>query len=157
MEAIYTWLNQNSIIYTRHDHDAVFTVEEADAHTGRIEGVSAKTLLVFGEKTKQFYLISLEGHKKLEQPRIKALVGERVRFADATDLQRMLNVTPGSVSPLGLMFDTHIEISVYVVDQEILDADIVTWHPNNNTQTLEFTQENNQKILDTLPHKKMTY
>ena len=156
-QEIYVWLEKHDIHYTQHDHRAVFTVDEAATIEEDIPGIHAKTLLVRGEKTGSFFLVSLEGSKKLEQPRIKKLVGERVRFAKPEDLERILHVTPGSVSPLGLIFDTELNISSYIIDQDILESDIVTWHPNNNTQTLEFTQDAFQKILQLLPHKTLTY
>ena len=156
-ELIFDFLRTNAVEYVEHNHAPVYTVEEADNQTGHIKGISAKTLLVFGEKSKKFYLISLEGHKKMEQKRIKELLGERVRFSTPENLLQLLHVTPGSVSPLGLIFDTDREIASYVIDQEILDAEFITWHPNANTQTLQFTQEMNQKFLDTIPHKKITY
>ena len=99
------------------------------------------------EKTKQFYLVSLAGEKRLDQKNIKRHIGERVRFATTNDLERILRVTPGSVSPLGLIFDTTGDIQGYIIDQTVLDAQMVTWHPNLNTQTLQFTQEEFQKIL----------
>jgi len=155
--AINDFLDTHKISYTPYEHEPVFTVEEADSIAGHIEGVSAKTLLVFGEKTRDFYLISLEGHKKIEQKRIKELLGERVRFSTPEDLERILHVTPGSVSPLSLVFDTNTEIKKYVIDSTILESDLVTWHPNNNSQTWQFTQEMNQRFLDSIPHEKATY
>lgn len=154
---IFQWLNDHAITYTLYEHQAVFTVDEANAVTGHIDGIDAKTLLVKTEKTKDFYLVSLVGEKKLDQKRIKELTGQRVRFAEADDLERILHVTPGSVSPLGLIFDTESEIHGYIIDQEIIDADLVTWHPNANTMTLQFTQNQFQKILSLVPHKKATY
>ena len=156
-EKVNRWLDDASVRYISHTHPAVFSVDEADEHTGHIEGVAAKTLLVFGEKTKAFYLISLEGHKKLSQAAIKTLLGERVRFAKSEDLGRILNVVPGSVSPLGLIFDTESEIRKYVIDKEILEADFVTWHPNDNTQTYQFDQENMGKVLNMLGHEIVVY
>lgn len=154
---IFDWLDENHIEYTMFEHKAVFTVEEAVAATGHIEGVDAKTLLVKTEKSKQLYLVSLVGEKKLDQKRIKELTTERVRFSDADDLERILQVTPGSVSPLGLIFDTDQEIQAYIIDQDILDANLVTWHPNVNTMTLQFPQEQFQKILGLIPHPKINY
>jgi len=156
-QAIYEFLQSHNIAYNRFDHVAVYTVEEADNQAEHIEGISAKTLLVFGEKTKKFYLISLEGHKKMEQKRIKELLGERVRFSTPEDLERILHVTPGSVSPLGLIFDTDTEITSYVIDQDILDSELVTWHPNANTQTLQLTKEMNQKFLEIITHNQLIY
>ncbi len=156
-EQIYDFLRTHHIAYVQYEHVPVFTVDEADAVTGSIEGVSAKTLLVCGEKTKQFYLVSLEGHKRMDQKRIKELLGERVRFSNPDDLERVLRVTPGSVSPLGLIFDTENEIASYIIDQEILDSQYVTWHPNINTQTLQITQSMNKKFLECLGHRILTY
>lgn len=156
-ETIYAFLDNNAISYTVFNHPAVFTVEEADAIEDAIPGIKAKTLLVFGEKTKKLYLISLEGHKKLEQSKIKLAIGERVRFAQANILSDILHVTPGSVSPLGLLFDTQQCISAYIIDNEIMSSDTVSWHPNINTQTLSFSQEMNQMFLSLLPHRKILY
>ena len=154
---IFDWLERHDVLYRAFTHPAVYTVQEAEQVTAHIDGVDAKTLLVKGEKSKKFYLVSLIGTKQIEQSRIKTLIGERIRFADATDLERILHTYPGAVSPLGLVFDQQSEIQQYLIDKDILDADIVTWHPNDNTQTLQFTQGHYQKILNLLPHQTITY
>lgn len=154
---ILTHLEAHDIDYQAFSHKPVFTVEEAEKVSADIEGIDAKTLVVYTEKSSRFFLVSLEGKKKLEQSRVKELVGERIRFASPEDLMRMLKTTPGSVSPLGLIFDTQQEIEGYLVDQDIYDAEYVLWHPNDNAQTLQFTQEAFQQFLDTVPHSVMRY
>lgn len=156
-EQIYEFLDKNDISYTKHQHDPVFTMEDTENITSDLKGFSAKTLLVFGEKTKNFYLISIDGYERIDKAKIKELLGERIRFSKEEDLQEILNVTPGSVSPLGLIFDKSKVIKKFVVDQKALEAEIVQWHPNNNNQTLEFKKEEFQKFLDLLEHEVLIY
>lgn len=154
---IYEYLDTHNLNYERYDHPAVFTVTESQAHTAHIPGLDAKTLVVYGEKSKDLYLVSLEGNTKLSQSIIKSLIGERVRFADSDVLADVLCTTPGSVSPLGLIFDTKQTIKGYIIDERIWAADQLAWHPNINTQTLVFNTAVFKAFLDTLPHQTMNY
>ncbi len=154
---IYTYLDDNDIKYISHTHEPVFTMEDTENITSHLEGFAAKTLLVFGEKTKNFYLISIDGHERINKTRIKELLGERIRFSNKEDLERILAVKPGSVSPLGLIFDKDREIKKFVIDKRALDADIVMWHPNSNNQTIQFKKEEFIKFIDLLEHKYLIY
>lgn len=156
-DTIYQHLSEHQIKYTRYDHQAVFSVADSLEHTSHVPGLDAKTLVVLGEKSKDLYLVSLEGNTKLSQPIIKSLIGERVRFADSTVLADVLHTTPGSVSPLGLIFDAQQRIKSYIVDEQIWTAAELAWHPNINTQTLVFSTPVFQAFLDTVPHQILTY
>ncbi|MFW0871078.1 MAG: YbaK/EbsC family protein [Patescibacteria group bacterium] len=156
-QAIYQYLDTHQLEYDQYTHPAIHTVEEARATISEVPGIEAKTLLVYTEKSKSFYLISLVGEKKISQSVIRSLIGERVRFALAYDLARILHTTPGSVSPLGLLFDTLGEIKGYIIDEQIINASEVAWHPNINTQTLVFSKNIFQMFLSLLPHSILIY
>ena len=151
--AIFAFLDEHDIAYKQHEHEPVFTCEEAERVTGHIPGIDAKTLLVSGKKSGSFYLVSLPAEKRIDQKQMRGAVGENVSFAGPEDLERMLRTLPGSVSPLGLIFDANSEIQKYLIDSDITDAAIVTWHPNDNSQTLEFSQGEFQKFLELIPHQ----
>ena len=156
-DEILAWLDYQNISYTLFEHEAVYTFPEAERVTGHLGGVGAKTLLVKTQKSQGLYLLSVVGDKKLEQGRVKALLGERVTFVGVETLEKVLRVTPGSVSPLGLIFDTTQAIQGYLIDEDLLSAERVNWHPNDNTMTVQLTQEAWEKVLSCLPHSQLVY
>ena len=101
------WLSDHSIQYTLHTHPAVFTVPEAKIHCGHIPGTHCKNLFLKNKKTGQFYLVTIPHEERLDLNKFRGLIGApKVRFAEPDDLSEILGLTPGAVSPLGLINDT---------------------------------------------------
>ncbi|MCE7748969.1 MAG: prolyl-tRNA synthetase associated domain-containing protein [Candidatus Heimdallarchaeota archaeon] len=142
------WLDCKNINYKLHIHPAVFTVEEAKKHCSFIPGLHCKNLFL-KEKTgdKRYFLVTLPSDKKLEFRTLEMLLNSsKLTFAKEEELQKILGLSTGAVSALGLINDTENEV-VFVVDREVWDAEIVSFHPNINTETLEFKQEFFHKII----------
>ncbi len=161
MTTVETYLNEHHVEFILHEHPAVYTCEEAEKHCSHIPGLPCKNLFLRNEKKRAYYLCILPAAKRADLKQIAAIVGEKsVSFANVKKLKEFLGLTPGAVSPFGLINDT--ENSVYVlVDRDVWEADIVSFHPNRNTASLELSGEmfrkfmksrdNIQKIIDIIP------
>ena len=142
------WLEKRKIKYILHTHPAVFTVEEAQKHCSFIPGLHCKNLFLKEKKgEKRYFLITLQADKRLELNELEKLIlSSKLTFANKEELENFLGLSIGAVSPLGLINDERNEV-IYVVDKAVWDADIVAFHPNINTETLEIQQEYFHKII----------
>jgi len=79
-------------------------------------------------------------------------LNEKIKFANENDLKNLLGVEPGSVSPFGLINDSEHKIKV-VVGKKIWESDFVSFHPNNNTETLELSGEDFRRYIESLKNE----
>ena len=129
-------LDRLGIAYTRHDHPPVFTVDEALLHWKGIDAAHCKNLFLRNKKGTRHYLVVAEHSNPVSLQRVAEVVGDdRLSFGSPERLQRYLGLTPGSVSPLGLINDSAKDVRV-VVDVDLRDAPAVGFHPNVNTATV---------------------
>lgn len=158
MPSVESYLKNHHINYILHEHPAVFTCEEAEKHCSHIPGLPCKNLFLRNEKKRAYYLCILPAGKRADLKQIAEIAGEKsISFANAEKLEEFLGLTPGAVSPFGLINDTANSVHV-LVDRDVWEADIVSFHPNRNTASLELTgemfrkflkgRENIQKVID---------
>ncbi|MHA2123353.1 MAG: YbaK/EbsC family protein [Promethearchaeota archaeon] len=106
-DSLKQWLTDHDINYVLHTHPAVFTVPEAKKHSGYIPGTHCKNLFLKNKKTAQLYLVTIPYDKRLDLNQFRRSVGApKIRFAGTEDLLETLGITPGAVSPIGLVNDT---------------------------------------------------
>ena len=131
------WLFDHNIHYSLHTHPAVFTVSEAKIHSGHIKGAHCKNLVLKNKKSGQIYLVTIPYDKSLDLKLFhKMISASKVRFADEKELSEFLGITPGAVSPLGLINDKENKV-IFWIDENIWNAEIICCHPNINTETLQ--------------------
>ena len=148
MKDIYQILNDLTVEYIRHDHLAVFTCEEAEKFCPPIPGGKSKNLFLRNRKGDKHYLLIVESSKRVDLGRLASLVNEsKLGFASEERLKEHLGLTPGSVSPFGLINDQTHRVIV-LIDQDLWKEDRLSFHPNINTATLELTREEFKKFLD---------
>jgi Ala-tRNA(Pro) deacylase len=153
MEEVFKILDNLGIKYKKFEHVAVYTVEEADGLNLGIDGAKNKSLFLRNAKGDKHYLVMLNGKKRLDLLNLQALLNEtRLSFASPERLLKYLKLTPGSVSPLGLINDTNHEVNV-VVDKELLKYKNLAFHPNINTQTIAMNVDDFNKYLDNTGNK----
>lgn len=129
-------LAQLQIPFDRHDHPAVATVAEAEAHWADIDAAHCKNLFLRNQKGDRHYLVILAAAKRADLRQVAEQVGDgKLSFASPERLLKYLGVTPGAVSPFGLIHDEARHVRVYV-DGDLFQADRVSFHPNDNTATL---------------------
>jgi len=146
---VFDFLKQNEIEYKLHEHHAVFTCEEAEEHCGHIPGIHSKNLFLKSRKPDKYYLVILPEYKRLDLKKMEDILGVKLSFAAEKYLISILGLKQGSVSPFGLINDTEKITSLYI-DEDVLNSDIISYHPNVNTATLELTQDNFRKYLGCL-------
>jgi Ala-tRNA(Pro) deacylase len=133
---VYEVLNKLGILYTRHEHPAVFTVEQASQHWTDLSGAHCKNLFLRNKKGTRHYLVILLTSKQADLKQLNTKLKEdRLSFGSAERLEKYLGLTPGAVSPFGLINDSRKEVIV-IVDQDLRRAGRVNFHPNINTVTL---------------------
>jgi Ala-tRNA(Pro) deacylase len=122
--------------YELHEHPPVFTAEEAEAHWRAIAGVAVKNLFLRNKKGNRHYLVILGIDKQADLRQLVRIIGDdRLSFASADRLLQHLGVTPGSVSPFGLIHDRARGVQV-VVDSDLRAAERLIFHPNDNTASI---------------------
>jgi len=147
-------LEELNIKYEKYNHPAVFTVEEAQKQE-RGEGIDGKNLFLINKKGDKHYLVILPGSKRLNLKNLEKKIGESdLSFASIERLNKYLGVTPGSVSPFGLINDINREVIV-IVDLELLNSKKQGFHPNINTQTLTISTKDFKKFLKEVGNKIM--
>ena len=129
-------LDELQISFTRYEHPPVATVEEAAAHWAGIEGTHCKNLFLRNQKGDRHYLVVVEHLKRVDLRRLAEQIGDgKLSFASPERLMAHLGLTPGSVSPFGLINDHARAVRVFL-DLDLESAALVAFHPNINTATL---------------------
>ncbi|MBY8991611.1 MAG: prolyl-tRNA synthetase associated domain-containing protein [Candidatus Lokiarchaeota archaeon] len=146
-ESLEQWLAKHNIKYILHSHTAVFTVPEAKIHAGHISGSHCKNLFLKNKKSGQLYLVTIPYDKRLDLNQFRKMIGApKIRFAGPEDLLEVLGITPGAVSPLGLVNDTDDKV-IFMIDENIWNANEICCHPNVNTETLQIPGTEFQKLI----------
>lgn len=153
-EKLYEILKELGITeYKVYEHEEIFTSREAEDAGLIMPGLNLKNLLVKDKKAEDFYLIILDYRRHMDEKHFKQVAGwEKIRFAKPEELMELMGLTPGSVSPFGLICDTERRITV-VLGKEITNAPLdepVNFHPNRNTATLALSKGDFLKFLDYL-------
>lgn len=127
--------NEHQIAYELHTHQAVFTVEEAEALECAIGKPHCKNLFL-KDKRKTYFLISILGSKRVNLKALSAHFGNgHFSFGNADDLLEMLGVTPGSVTPYGLINDKAKQVT-FLLDSELTQYKLTNFHPLRNDMTV---------------------
>ncbi len=117
------------------EHIAVFTVEESRAIDRDIPGAHTKNLFL-KDVAGQFWLVTVPAEMRVDLKALPAAIGaKRVSFGKGEDMERLIGVTPGSVTPLGAIADAGGAVRV-VLDASLAAAGRVNCHPLRNTATL---------------------
>jgi Ala-tRNA(Pro) deacylase len=145
--AVYACLEALAIPFERHEHPAVFTVDEALEHWAAIDAVHCKNLFLRNKKGDRHYLVVAAHTTVIDIGALAARIGEgRLSFASAERLAAHLGLTPGAVSPFGLINDRPASVRV-LVDDALRTAARVGFHPNVNTATVVLSFADFQRFL----------
>lgn len=131
----YQFLTEHGICYEVTEHKAVFNMEELDSVELPYPELDAKNLFVRDDKKKNYYLITVKGDKRVNLKEFRKAHGLRnLSFASPEDLMSIMGLTPGSVTPLGLLNDKEHKVRFYL-DADFTDR-LMGIHPNENTATV---------------------
>ena len=145
--AVYDALESLGIPFQRFEHPPVFTSEEADVHWRGLPGVRCKKLFLRNKKGDHHYLVVLEISKKADLKQIVKLVNDdRLSFGSPERLMTELGLTPGSVSPFGLLNDADGSV-VVLIDEDLRGAEGLIFHPNINTASVVVSWEGLERFF----------
>lgn len=152
----YDLLDELEIEYERTDHrDNPATTMEMCNEIDAVLGITiCKNLFLCNRQKTDFYLLAMPGDKPFKTKDLSAQLGiARLSFATEDFMEEFLDITPGSVSVLGLMNDTENRVRL-LVDEEILDMEYFGCHPCINTSSMRLkTADLLQKFLPAVHHE----
>ena len=150
MDTVLEFLQSNAILYKLFRHEPVFTVEQARETRKTIDGLHCKNLFIRNQKGNKHFLVIFPADMEVDLKMLALQVGiTKISFASAKRLQKYLGVKPGSVSVFGLLNDKDKLVELFL-HEDVLKADIVTFHPNDNSATISLSKEQFQKVLKKL-------
>ncbi len=153
---VYDFLDKLSVTYQRVDHEAAMTMEaceEIDRTLGDDTAI-CKNLFLCNRQETNFYLLLMPGDKPFKTKDLSAQIGSaRLSFAKPEYMEKYLDITPGSVSVLGLMNDHEKKVQL-LIDEDVLKDPYFGCHPCINTSSLKFTTKDFiEKIIPALEHE----
>lgn len=129
-------LDKNKIKYQVVNHPAVYTAEEADKYVKDYNFCRAKNLFLRTANKKHYYLLLIEENDRLDFKKFRDVAQtSRVSMASSDELNEKLDLTPGSVSPFGLLNNKKKDVELDI-QRKILDDRYIGVHPNENTATV---------------------
>lgn len=151
---VYDLLDRLGVSYQRVDHEPAMTMEVCAAIDVALEATICKNLLLCNRQCTAFYLLMIPGDKVFKTKDLSKQIGSsRLSFAAPEYMEKYLDITPGSVSVLGLMNDTGHDVQL-LIDEDVLKGEYVGCHPCINTSSLRLrTEDLMQKILPAMDHE----
>lgn len=148
----YDALDRLGIEYSVVDHEHADTIEACHEIESTLGAKICKNLFLTNRQQTEFYLLLMPGDKPFKTKLLSKQIGTaRLSFASAEHMQELLDITPGSVSVLGLLNDggrVHL-----VIDKDLLDDEFIGCHPCINTSTLRLkTADIVEKLLPSIGH-----
>lgn len=156
---VYDFLDKLGIQYQRIDHEAAMTMEACEEidHALGDNTTICKNLFLCNRQETDFYLLLMPGDKPFKTKDLSAQIhSARLSFAKPEYMEKYLDITPGSVSVLGLMNDSEKKVQL-LIDEDVMKEPYFVCHPCINTSSLKFTTEDlMQKIIPALEHEPVT-
>jgi len=151
---VYDLLDSLGVEYMRVDHEAAMTMEICEQIDRTLGATICKNLFLCNRQETDFYLLMIPGDKKFKTKDISAQIGSsRLSFAGEEHMLRYLDITPGSVSILGLMNDKENKVRL-LIDEDVLNGEYIGCHPCINTSSLRIkTSDMMDKIIPALAHE----
>ncbi len=148
-QKVFDALHALNIKYEVIFHPPTPTVEEALIYWKDLEAVHCKNLFFRNHKGNRHYLVVFDCMKQLNIHDLEQRLKQgKLSFASPERMNRYLGISPGSVSPFGLINDTEKHVTVFI-DKQLLDAKKLSFHPNDNTASLSLTTSDFVHFLET--------
>lgn len=134
---VYDLLDKLGISFERVDHEPAETMEACLAIDEVLApAVICKNLFLCNTQKTNFYLLMIRDDKKFKTKEIsKQINSARLSFATSEFMEEYLDITPGSVSVMGLMNDTENKVKL-LVDEDVINSEYVGCHPCINTSSM---------------------
>lgn len=134
--AVYDFLDSTGVAYTTLCHPAAFTMEECEAVRKAIGALVFKNLFLTNKQQTLFFLLMIPAGKPFKTKYLSSQLGcARLSFASPEAMAELLHITPGAVSPLGLIHDKECRVKL-IVDRDLALIDRYACHPCVNTASV---------------------
>jgi len=153
-QRVYDFLDGLGIEYMRADHDAAMTMEICEEIDRTLGAAICKNLFLTNRQQTVFYLLMMPGDMVFKTKDLSAQIGSsRLSFGSPEHMEELLDITPGSLSILGLMNDAGKKVNL-LIDEDILTGEFIGCHPCINTSSLKIlTSDMWEKIIPALEHE----
>ena len=150
----YDFLDKLGIAYQRIDHAPAMTMEVCAAIDEVLDATICKNLLLCNRQCTSFYLLMIPGNKHFKTTELSHQIGSsRLSFAAPEYMEAFLDITPGSLSILGLMNDKDMKVQL-LIDEDVLKGEYVGCHPCINTSSIRIkTTDLEQKVIPAMGHE----
>lgn len=149
----YDFLDSLGVDYERIDHEPAMTMEVCEEVDRVLGATICKNLFLCNRQQTDFYLLMMPGDKPFKTKDLSAQIGSsRLSFASPEDMERLLDITPGSVSVLGLKNDEDKVVRL-LIDSDVTNGEFIGCHPCINTSSLRIkTKDMMEKIIPAMGH-----
>ena len=149
---IYDCLDALGIEYDRVDHPAYDTMEDCEATDELLECGTVKNLLLCNSQKTEFYMLLMPADKKFKTKELSKQIGSaRLSFASGELMEQLLDITPGSLTVLGLINDSDKKVRL-LIDRDVCESEYIVAHPCINTTSLKIKTSDIFGVF--LPHLK---
>ena len=150
----YDLLDKLGVAYERVDHEAAMTMEVCQEIDKVLQATICKNLFLCNRQEIKFYLLMITDTKVFHTKDLSAQINSsRLSFAKPEYMEKFLDITPGSVSVLGLMNDTENHVQL-LIDEDVLKGEFIGCHPCINTSSIRFhTSDLVEKVLPAVNHE----
>ena len=150
----YDLLDSLEVAYQRIDHEAAMTMEACAEIDRVLDATICKNLLLCNRQCTSFYLLMIPGDKVFKTSELSKQIGSsRLSFAKPEHMEQFLDITPGSVSVLGLMNDRENHVQL-LIDADVLKGEYFGCHPCINTSSLRLrTKDLMETIIPAMGHE----
>lgn len=151
---VYDLLDELKVDFQRIDHEVAMTMEACAEIDKTLQATICKNLFLCNRQETDFYLLMMPGDKKFKTKELsKQLDTARLSFAGEKFMEEFLDITPGSVSVMGLMNDRNKKVQL-VMDEDILKGEYIGCHPCINTSSLRIrTEDMLKKVIPAMEHE----
>ena len=150
----YDLLDRLGVRYQRIDHEPANTMEACAQIDRVLDATICKNLLLCNRQCTDFYLLMIPGDKVFKTSELSKKIGSsRLSFAKPEYMEEFLDITPGSVSVLGLMNDHNHRVKL-LMDEDVLKGEYIGMHPCINTSSLRLkTADLMEKVIPAMGHE----
>ena len=144
---VYDLLDRLAVDYERIDHPAAMTMEACEEIDRALEATICKNLFLCNRQQTDFYLLMMPGNKKFVTKDLSSQLGvSRLSFGSPEYMEKLLDITPGSLSVMGLMNDHDGRVQL-LIDEDVLQGEMIGFHPCINTSSLRLRLSD---LMDTI-------
>ena len=136
-QEVYDYLKEKNIWHEITEHRAVYNMDELSQVDIPYPEANGKNLFLRDDKKRNYYIITVKGDKRVDLKEFRKKNNTRpLSFASEDDLMNIMNLIPGSVTPLGVLNNKETKVKVFIDEDFVKLPGLIGIHPNDNTATV---------------------